>query len=107
MSIRSSIRSNIRYSEPPSKKDPTLFNSDIIAEYHEYFLCMMLHSYEIYLDYFHGYEEADILNDDEEFNNALQKCKNIVTHYHTVKVEIWMALFMKPIHGVDGSVLSF
>ena len=67
----------------------------------------MLHNYEICLDHFHGYEEVDILNDDAEFSIALQKYKNIVTHYHAAKVEIWMGLFMKPVHDVEDGVLSF
>ena len=49
----------------------------------------------------------DTINNNADFNAAVQKYKNVVTRYLASKMEIWFALFMKEFHGVDCGVLSF
>ena len=67
----------------------------------------MLHTYVQLLTTHQVEPLIDIINNDVDFNAAVQKYKNLVTHYLGSKIDIWFALFMKPVHGVDGSVLSF
>lgn len=40
------------------------------------------------------------MTNEHSFNCAVQKYKNVTTHYVAAKMEIWMALFMKPVYGV-------
>ena len=58
----------------------------------------MLHNYVDALD---G-DACDIIGNDAEFSKAVQLYKNVVIHYLVAKMEIWTALVMAPIHGVDG-----
>jgi hypothetical protein len=48
-----------------------------------------------------------ILMDNSQFNTAVQRYKNIVTHYLASKMEIWMALFLHPVYGIESGSLSF
>jgi hypothetical protein len=48
-----------------------------------------------------------ILTDNSQFNKAVQRYKNIVTHYLASKMDVWMALFLRPVYGVESGSLSF
>ena len=81
-----------------------------MAEYHEYDLRCCLATYVITLT---NRSLADataraikIMTDDKAFVEAVQTYKNVVTHYFAAKTEIWMALFMSPVFGVDGGNLA-
>ena len=52
-------------------------------------------------------EVKNSLTDDKIFLKYVQHYKNIVTLYVATKMEIWMALFMKPVFGVTGGFLSY
>ena len=84
-----------------------MFHTGSLAEYHEYALRQLLHKYTAALSNLPPTYSSDILTDGAVFANAVQKYKNVVTHYMASKMEIWMALFMAPVFGVDGGVLAF
>ena len=69
-----------------------IFHTGGLVEYHEPALRLLLSKYVGNLD--NTAEEEDILNDDSAFFKAVQKYKNIVTHYLASKMEIWMAIFL-------------
>jgi hypothetical protein len=48
-----------------------------------------------------------ILTDNSQFKPAVQRYKNIVTHYLASKMEIWMALILHPVYGIESGSLSF
>ena len=92
------------------KKTPQLFHTGSMAEFHEYDLRCLLAIYVLTLTKFsqrHAEEKATaIMTDDSAFVEAVQTYKNVVTHYFAAKTEIWMALFMSPVFGVEGGNLS-
>ncbi len=88
------------------KRDISLFHTGSLAEYHEYPLRHLLYKYTTALSHVDEEYSLSILNDDSVFMNAVQKYKNIVTHYLASKMELWMGLFMKPVYKVDHGVLT-
>ena len=64
----------------------------------------LLSKYVSSLSYYSLDEAVKIMEDDQAFAVAIQKYKNIVTHYLSSKFEIWMAHFMKPVFGVNGGL---
>ena len=81
-----------------------------MAEYHEYDLRCCLATYVLTLTNRspdRAIERAiEIMTNDKAFVEAVQTYKNVVTHYFASKTEIWMALFMSPVFGVDGGNLA-
>jgi hypothetical protein len=47
----------------------------------------------------------NILQSDTSFSKAAHTYKNVVTHYFASKVEVWYALVLKPILGIDMALL--
>ena len=84
-----------------------MFHTGSLAEYHEYSLRVLLSKYTAKLTSLPPDYSDMILVDDATFNDAVQKYKHVVTHYLAAKMEIWMALFMKPVYNVDGGLLTF
>ena len=94
------------YNSYIKNKDVSMFHTGSLAEYHEYSLRHLLHKYTAALTNVTQSFSEDILTDDNTFASAVQKYKNVVTHYLASKMEIWMALFMAPVYGVDGGNLT-
>ena len=105
-STRHEFKAVNHYNSYMLKKDVSMFHTGSLAEYHEYSLRHLLHKYTAALSNVPQSLSEAILTDDNAFANAVQKYKNVVTHYLASKMEIWMALFMAPVYGVDGGVLS-
>ena len=91
-------------------KTPQLFHTGSMAEYHEYDLRCCLATYVITLTNWLLNDTTaraiKIMTNDKAFVEAVQTYKNVVTHYFAAKTEIWMALFMSPVFGVDGGNLA-
>ena len=81
-----------------------MFHTGNVAEFHEPWLRYLLYQYVKKLDHPLLTEEEvkNSLTDDKIFLKYVQHYKNIVTLYVATKMEIWMALFMKPVFGVTG-----
>ena len=81
-----------------------------MVKYHEYDLRCCLATYALTLTKLSPDRALamaiKIMTDDKAFVEAVQTYKNIVTHYFAAKTEIWMALFMSPVFGVDGGNLA-
>ena len=92
------------------KKTPQLFHTGSMAEYHEYDLRCCTATYVLTLTNLSPLRAKEraiqIMTDDKAFVDAVQTYKNVVTHYFAAKTEIWMALFMSPVFGVDGGNLA-
>ena len=89
-----------------NNSDIRLFHTGSLAEYHEYFLRLILYKYDAALTYNDMNNELNILNCDKCFHSAVQKYKNIVTHYMGSKFEIWTSYVMRPIFGIEGGMAT-
>jgi hypothetical protein len=47
----------------------------------------------------------NVLESDAAFSKAAHTYKNIVTHYFASKIEVWYALILKPLFGIDMALL--
>jgi hypothetical protein len=47
----------------------------------------------------------NVLESDAVFSKAAHTYKNIVTHYFASKIEVWYALILKPLFGIDMGLL--
>ena len=89
-----------------NKMHPTIFHTGSIAEYHDSWLRMVLSRYVSCID---GNSDADgelVLNNNSHFTSAVQKYKNVVTHYLASKMEIWYNIIMKNIHNVVDTLIT-
>lgn len=87
-------------------EETNAFATGSLAEYHEYNLRLLLSKYTSKLSGVDPNLPQLILSDDAYFAKAVQSYKNVVTHYLASKMEIWMALFLKPVYGVESGQLS-
>ena len=86
-------------------KHLSIFHTGSLAEFHEPPLRTLLAKYVSAIKNDESYS-YDIMNDDKEFNLAVHKYKNIVTHYLASKMEIWFGTFFGPIYDIhDGSLM--
>lgn len=92
-------------------RTPKLFHTGSMTEYHEYHLRCALATYVSCFtntSKIQAQQAAiEIMNDDDAFVKAVQTYKHLVTHYFAAKIEIWMALYMRPVFGVTGGNLAF
>ncbi|KAL7537702.1 hypothetical protein ACHAXR_008006, partial [Thalassiosira sp. AJA248-18] len=94
------------YQSEVDDKTAAFFHTASIAEYHDYNLRLLLSKYTKNLTNVPEDLPDRILTDQSAFTAAVQSYKQIVTHYFASKLEIWFALFMKPVMGVDQTTLS-
>ena len=85
----------------------SIFHTGSLAEYHEPALRQMLYNYTRKLDNKTEEEAREILDDDRTFFLAIQKYKNIVTHYLASKMEIWFGTFFCVLFDVKNISLTF
>ena len=106
---RFSFKSTIFYRSYIKDEELSYFHTGSVAEFHEPWLRLLIYQYLCQLDNptIKENDVNNILSDDSIFLKYVQKLKNIVTLYVAVKMEIWMALFMKPVHGITGGLLSY
>ena len=88
-------------------KETSLFHTGSLAEYHDPFLRELLYKYTMKLSGSAPHECAEILTDDSQFSQAVNKYRQVVSHYLAAKMELWMAMFMKPVFGVQDSNVVF
>lgn len=106
---RFAFKSTVFYRSYIKDEELSYFHTGSVAEFHEPWLRLIIYQYLCQLDN-PTIKESDvesILSDDSIFLKYVQKFKNIVTLYVAVKMEIWMALFMKPVHGITGGLLCY
>ena len=82
-----------------------IFHTGSLAEYHEPALRLLLSKYVQNLDI--TPDKGDILEDDNAFFKAVQKYKNVVTHYLASKMEIWINTFLGPLFEIEDISLTF
>ena len=88
------------------KMHPTIFHTGSIAEYHDSWLRILLSRYVSCID---GNSNADgqlVLNNNSHFTSAVQKYKQVVTHFLASKMEIWYNIVMKNIHNVVDAMIT-
>ena len=106
---RFSFKSTVFYRSYIKDEELSYFHTGSVAEFHEPWLRLLIYQYMCQLDN-PTTKESDvehILSDDSIFLKYVQKFKHVVTLYVAVKMEIWMALFMKPVHGITGGLLGY
>ena len=108
-STRFSYKATTFFKSYIHKQELSLFHTGSIAEFHEPWLRFLLSKYISMIEHPNISKDhpTEILTDDKVLMKYVQCYKNIVTMYFAVKMEIWMALFMKPVHGVEGGLLSY
>jgi len=84
------------------KQEVSIIPTGSLAEYHEYALQNLLSLYTAKLTGLPS-NYSDLVRPDATFIDAVQKYKRVVTHYLASKMELWMAIFMKPVFGVTDS----
>ena len=89
-----------------NKIEIRLFHTGSLVEFHEFNLRLLLHKYVSSLTFYEDNKEENILNSDKCFSTAVQKYKNIVTHYMGSKFEIWNAFVMKPVFGLNDGMVT-
>jgi hypothetical protein len=86
--------------------DLDVFLTGSLAEFHEYYLRLLLAKYVAQLSPPPPDIDADsILSNDDSFSFAVQTYKHVVTHYLASKEEIWSAFMYGPVYGLTGGVL--
>ena len=88
------------------KEEISLFHTGSLAEFHEYPLRLILDKYRKTINHPKYDKCSNILQDHTQFQNTVNEFKQVVTFYAVSKMEIWMALFMKPVHGVTEGALT-
>jgi hypothetical protein len=90
---------------------PNFFITNSLADHHEYHLRLVLHNYLLQIhdncsdsSYCLAIEDS-VLNSDNAFSKAAHTYKNVVTHYFASKVEVWYALVLYPLLGIDLAML--
>ena len=103
-STRFSYKATTFFKSYIHKQELSLFHTGSIAEFHEPWLQSLLSKYVAMIEHPNISEDHPtlILTDDQVLMKYVQRYKNIVTMYFAVKMEVWMALFMMPVHGVEG-----
>ena len=90
-----------------SKNNYKKFQNGRLAVFHEYHLRLLLFKYELSLSFFDDDQEENILNCHKCFSRAVQKYKNVVTHYSRgSNFECWYVFVVGPSYGVKGSMAS-
>ena len=105
-STRFEFKATTFFNSYVNKSEIRLFHTGSLAEFHEYHLRLLLYNYVSSLSFYDEDSEQNILNCDKCFSSAVQKYKNVVTHYMGSKFELWYAFVMNPIYGVKGSMAS-
>ena len=97
------------YQQYINHKDIDFFLTGSLAEFHEYYLRILLARYVAQLSppppSTLGLDPISILTDDDKFCKAVQRYKNVVTHYLASKAEIWFAFMYNRNYQVDGGNL--
>ena len=97
---------NAFYQEYMLGKNITMFHTGSQAEFHDPFLRNLLSKYVQVISPPGDTFAAEILEDDTKFAEAVQKYKNITTHFLESKMELWNAFFMNPVLGKEAGNLS-
>ena len=105
-STRFEFKATTFFNSYVNKSEIRLFHTGSLAEFHEYHLRLLLYNYVSSLSFYDEDSEQNILNGDKCFSSAVQKYKNVATHYMGSKFELWHAFVMNPIYGVKGSMAS-
>ena len=106
-STRQEFRATHMYHSYINNKTPNIWCTGSLAEYHEFPLRLLLSKYVEQLDGHTTSDANEILNNDDSFKKAVQKYKTIVTHYLASKMELWFALVLSPIFGIEDWILVF
>jgi hypothetical protein len=86
--------------------DLDVFLTGSLAEFHEYYLRLLLAKYVAQLSPPPpNLDPQSILSNDDSFSLAVQTYKHIVTHYLASKEEIWSAFMYGPVYGLSGGAL--
>ncbi len=102
------LQATIFYLSYIEDKDVNMFVTGSLAEYHEFNLGHLLsNNIKLLSPPPSDLDHITILTDNSQFNTAVQRYKNIVTHYLACKMEIWMTLFLRPVYGIESGSLSF
>lgn len=100
------FKANAFYQEYMLGRNITMFHTGSHAEFHDPFLRRLLSKYVAEISPPGDTFTADILVDDAKFAEAVQKYKNITTHFLESKMEQWNAFFMNPVYGKMSGNLS-
>ena len=86
------------------ENEVALFNTLSLAEFHEPHLRLIISNYVGAIGQ-HTFSQ-NIITDDEAFSTAIQRYKQVVTHYHQAKTEVWYALVMKETYNMDSVIYA-
>ena len=99
-STRMEFKATTFFNSYINNKEVSYFHTGSLAEFHEYHLRLILHNYVSSLNNVSDGDNINIIHDDNQFHCAVQKYKNVVTHYMASKFELWNAYVLKPIFGI-------